>query len=1595
MEESGEDAKLSTHHLKSISGKKFSHSHLDGLKSPDGLDSPHQTTGISDSTHTYESCEPEIFAGLINETLKHDETVAHLLPLDPTSRDVFDKQADGLILLSLLECAVPGCLEGQKVSYGSDLSVFKRNENLNLLLRLAAEEGLHLINIGSNDLSAGKETAVLSLLWQLYRLQLVTNITVKHCPELVVLLRNDETLEQFLMYSAETILLRWMRYHFESDGDNVFPCLNFGSTMRDPYVFSKVLRHIEPTLPSLYLVEGISRLDAAKLSIAIAQTLGARALISAAGLTSSSPSAKISFAARIFNTRHGLPPVDDEVLSQVNGLDESCFMIDPSNESKMHSKDIRKRKEMAEKKSLLNYINLCLETYKQGSKAVKIAQEDVLATTAAVAHVLQKVAAMESLFANISDTSALAEIHKMHEMGVEARELERTATDHCFQCSTAEQAICRNYEESAVCIDPADAKVRLDICRKELVWLENEADLCSADRSAAENLVASVVIAMAKTKCNEAYGVCLAEVLVTSYCVNEVRLTEERFLNSLPVRTAVENCLAAAEKCKHCLDVVAVMAKSFTAEVTIDGAEKAMQVATANAGASVELARQAREEADQVSHLVSELVNGEGSAGVPVLTTDGVSDFHRNEKAMSSSRSHLGQDASSRVQESSFEQDEGLVLLKHERQRLGSDAFRMKAQILFTLTEIEAEIQSTREMYSKIKFMASEVQELMGEECVLTSDLLCLSVRAEQNLTSSQLHLQAGLESCETVRSLCETFNIKGGMFEAAHALSECKTHLEKVCLRATDCRADRLATEELLCRSTAIRTESHCRIISQFSSAAVHRAQGYIDRINVLDIAVPNVEAIISAGISAWAECQQFNDVVTTFAARAENVASDADATFVIAGASRAKHACEDAECKIKDLMESGVIAIAKQKALSRVKDLICKCDEAVARSETHIRRAAAHEGAPGDVRSANDKCIASFNRCQEAACLAHGVMASLGERRLLSELDSCVALAESYRVTAEESELSVCRFADDVAELMKAVQEMEAVECTRIRDNIVSLGDDFFAVHIHSCMIDVQAVKEFVLDVEREASTATEYFGAGMDATLADDLAEHTSSAGLLVDSALASYELAASRAEIAQCAVSAILERLGSSVEMHTALEKLEKDYEYVLREVNTCHRIRLEAEKLVLRTIFARSEGRMRRVQKHFVLVTNKIKEFLYYIETIVISDESAKLEYEGCLDAYHRCHQLEGVVSSAAQRVSTAESVTVAELCIAEAEGASKLADKLMQRAKGYGYAAHSASVKYQAAQASQSAVTHCCEAAERARSYRKQASQLDQSITAVNEATRECKAAADLCYQVAYECQTLPGLIEGLVSLSVYEDVLAKAVQAKAKSDELVEIAAARAADACSAAEAEKAYIGQRATCLRDEILNFEDSLRESQVVRVIEEDCAAANRAADRAKEEAASDDTDCDAIIQVNQLAKDAQHAAAECLTQQQICLDAVKSIEYQVSQIDNCPTMADLEVTLSAVSAAFDITIQGAARCHNERLVAEDVARKAVIGRCEARCRVALRHLAATAASSAFQDSAIRSHEIDFFLADLKACMDIFAVVCESSKHLPTEV
>ncbi|KAL1763397.1 plastin-3 isoform X2, partial [Sigmodon hispidus] len=84
-------------------------------------------------------------------------------------------------------------------------------ENLNLALNSASGIGCHVVNIGAEDLWAGKPHLVLGLLWQIIKIGLFADFDLS---------RNEggETLKELMKLSPKELLLRWANFHVDNSG---------------------------------------------------------------------------------------------------------------------------------------------------------------------------------------------------------------------------------------------------------------------------------------------------------------------------------------------------------------------------------------------------------------------------------------------------------------------------------------------------------------------------------------------------------------------------------------------------------------------------------------------------------------------------------------------------------------------------------------------------------------------------------------------------------------------------------------------------------------------------------------------------------------------------------------------------------------------------------------------------------------------------------------------------------------------------------------------------------------------------------------------------------------------------------------------------------------------------------------------------------------------------------------------------------------------------------------------------------------------------------------------------------------------------------
>ncbi|CAI9556521.1 unnamed protein product [Staurois parvus] len=194
--------------------------------------------------HSYSEEEKYAFVNWINKALENDPDCKHVLPMNPNTNDLFRALGDGIVLCKMVNLSVPDTIDERAINK-KKLTAFTIQENLNLALNSASAIGCHVVNIGAEDLKAGKPHLVLGLLWQIIKIGLFADIEISRNEALAALLRDGETLEDLMKLSPEEeLLLRWANFHLENAGWQKIN--NFSSDIKDSKAYYHLLNQIAP-----------------------------------------------------------------------------------------------------------------------------------------------------------------------------------------------------------------------------------------------------------------------------------------------------------------------------------------------------------------------------------------------------------------------------------------------------------------------------------------------------------------------------------------------------------------------------------------------------------------------------------------------------------------------------------------------------------------------------------------------------------------------------------------------------------------------------------------------------------------------------------------------------------------------------------------------------------------------------------------------------------------------------------------------------------------------------------------------------------------------------------------------------------------------------------------------------------------------------------------------------------------------------------------------------------------------------------------------------------------------------------------------------
>eukprot|EP00124_Ichthyophonus_hoferi_P005142 Ihof_evm1s679 gene=Ihof_evmTU1s679 len=203
--------------------------------------------------------EAVAFSEQINNLLRHNEAIKAIgyVPLsltDPTQ--IFNNAQDGRLLAHLINAIKPDTIPNKLIKMGVDKANLNKPgfndaweiaNNNNLVIDAAIQLGCKVVNIGHQDLLNGNPDLILGLAWQLLRIFLMRDINLAGHPELIRLLKPNETIDKLMAINAEEMIMRWFNYHLQQGGFDE-PVKNFGKDMSDCRKWVILLKQVAPRL---------------------------------------------------------------------------------------------------------------------------------------------------------------------------------------------------------------------------------------------------------------------------------------------------------------------------------------------------------------------------------------------------------------------------------------------------------------------------------------------------------------------------------------------------------------------------------------------------------------------------------------------------------------------------------------------------------------------------------------------------------------------------------------------------------------------------------------------------------------------------------------------------------------------------------------------------------------------------------------------------------------------------------------------------------------------------------------------------------------------------------------------------------------------------------------------------------------------------------------------------------------------------------------------------------------------------------------------------------------------------------------------------
>jgi len=201
--------------------------------------------------------------------------------------------------------AVANTIDERVINKKENLNPWQISENLELAINSAAGIGVKTVNITRSNIQEGKPHIILGLLWQVIKMCLTKDITIKHHPELVLLLKDGEDMETFIKLPIEEILMRWVNYHLAKTpiGRKL---TNFSTDVQDSEIYTYLLNQISKSTCDLSPLQESDLEKRANSMLEQAEKIDCRKLVKPTDVTKGNAKLNLAFVANLFNSHPSL-----------------------------------------------------------------------------------------------------------------------------------------------------------------------------------------------------------------------------------------------------------------------------------------------------------------------------------------------------------------------------------------------------------------------------------------------------------------------------------------------------------------------------------------------------------------------------------------------------------------------------------------------------------------------------------------------------------------------------------------------------------------------------------------------------------------------------------------------------------------------------------------------------------------------------------------------------------------------------------------------------------------------------------------------------------------------------------------------------------------------------------------------------------------------------------------------------------------------------------------------------------------------------------------------------------------------------------------